>query len=71
MQCLPPNVISTVAEETSKYPVHRERSEHDVQHVVLHYLASRGHLAGLDDEGTITGGRRLEMYRSAFKLPSI
>ncbi|GFW34032.1 hypothetical protein TNCV_287161 [Trichonephila clavipes] len=34
---------------TIEYPVQRERSKHDVQHIVLHYVVGRWCLAGLED----------------------
>lgn len=32
-----------------EYPVYKEKSEQDVQHVVLRYLDGKWHLAGLED----------------------
>ncbi|GFV65006.1 hypothetical protein TNCV_763481 [Trichonephila clavipes] len=45
---------------------YRVKSKHDVQYVVLHYLVDRGHSIVFDNRA-----QQPEMYRSAFKLPSI
>ncbi|GFX10358.1 hypothetical protein TNCV_1867531 [Trichonephila clavipes] len=51
--------------------MHQGRSEDDVQHLVLHNPVDRERLDDLDDMAKTTGRKRSEMYRSAFKLPSI
>ncbi|GFX31482.1 hypothetical protein TNCV_433231 [Trichonephila clavipes] len=37
------------ARVTTESPVYRERSEHDVQYMILHYLVGRWYLAGLEE----------------------
>ncbi|GFU50269.1 hypothetical protein TNCV_301021 [Trichonephila clavipes] len=46
---VPPSDAKMVLIWPIEYPVYRGRSEHDAQHVVLHYLVGRGRLEDLDD----------------------
>ncbi|GFY22288.1 5-hydroxytryptamine receptor 2A [Trichonephila clavipes] len=41
---------TVLAGVTIEFPVFRGRSEHNGQHVILHYLVGRGRLAGLKDK---------------------
>ncbi|GFV35005.1 hypothetical protein TNCV_3025951 [Trichonephila clavipes] len=48
--------------------VYQGRSEHDVQYVVLHYLVSGGHLAGIDNRAQTLD---LVMWEDMKILPTV